>query len=161
MGFDQIFRVFTQHIWFLAFCWIAVFVAILIDLINGVQKAKKNKIARVSEGYRRTTAKLTLYFSGLTLSLFGDFIIDYAIDVYSNFIPVLPYFTIFVTIWFLFTEFISVREKADVKLQKSINKSGAELIKALSALKDKDIIGCLKNINVAEKADNEQLTNNE
>ena len=56
----------------------------------------------------------------------------------------------------IFTEFKSVREKADVKLQKQVNKSSAELLTILAAFKEKDILNLLKDLQKKESAEVEK-----
>ena len=63
---------------------------------------------------------------------------------------------IVVSIWFLFTEFKSVFEKADVKLQKQVNKSSAELLTFLLSLKDKEVLQFLKDLQKKESIEIEK-----
>lgn len=47
----------------IAISYMAVILAMLIDLIFGIRKAKIRKEARTSEGLKRTTEKATKYFA--------------------------------------------------------------------------------------------------
>lgn len=137
------------------FCFIAMFISLALDLISGVQKAKRNKKLRVSVGYRMSVQKFLLYFGSMILALLVDFIVIYAIEKYSSFIPALPYFLMLITVWQVFTEFKSIRENASVKLLKSTNKSASELLKLVTALKNHDIINVLKELSETQTTDNQ------
>ena len=148
---EKFIKIFDINFAITAFLLIAVLIAVAIDLYNGVQKAKKNGIARTSEGYRRTAQKLQTYYSLMFLSILVDCIISYVIMDFNTFIPILPYITIVISILFICTEIMSVREKADVKLQKHIKKSGTELLSILAAVKDNDLLNLLKDLQKKEE----------
>lgn len=56
----------------LAFVWSAVIVAMIIDLVAGVRKAKRAGISRTSYGYRRSVSKFCRYGTALLFTLLGD-----------------------------------------------------------------------------------------
>jgi hypothetical protein len=95
------------HICWLALVYLGVMLAMLLDLITGVRKAKKAGIARTSEGYKRTCDKAIKYiFPMLCLSC-----IDMMV---SSLIP-LPLFTMALGAFNIFCEFKSVMEKTHEK----------------------------------------------
>ena len=143
---EKFIEIFDANFVITMFCLIFVLLAVAIDLYNGIQKAKKNGIARRSEGFRRTAEKLKTYYSLMFLCVLADVIIAYVILEYKSFVPVIPYITIAITIWFIFTEWRSVKESAEDKLQKDVNKSGTELLQILQIIKDKDILQLLKDL---------------
>ena len=107
----------------IAILYACVLTAVLIDLYFGVKRAKRQKIARTSFGYRRTITKLTSYF-GLLL-MFS--IIDIAASVILN----MPYFTVIGTIGIILVETKSVLENI-----KQTEKNVAEVQKLLHNLFD-------------------------
>lgn len=58
----------------LAIVWSAVLVAMTIDFVAGVRKAKRAGIARTSYGFRRSVNKFCRYGTALLFALLGDVI---------------------------------------------------------------------------------------
>lgn len=88
----------------IALCMASLFVAMLVDLIYGIKKAKANGEATTSRGFKKTCDKARKYFS--------PFMVAVCIDLIAS--PVLP-FPVFSMVWAgycVFCEFVSVREKA-------------------------------------------------
>lgn len=115
-----------------SFAWIAVFIAMGVDLFFGVKKAKQLGEATTSEGFRRTINKATYYFALLTFALLFD-----TFDVITPyFFPPpfgsIPYFTILVALGQIYSEAKSVREKAEDKVRRKTDQSYKELIKLVS-----------------------------
>lgn len=86
-------------------CASAVVVAMAVDFISGIAKAKENHIARTSTGYKKTCAKAQKYFMPFVCIICIDLIAACA-----N-IPI-PIFSILWSVYCVFCEFISVREKS-------------------------------------------------
>lgn len=82
----------------------AIIGAMLIDLIFGVQKAKKSNIARTSTGYKKTAAKAQKYFSPFMVLVF--------IDIIGCVVIPFPVFSMLWAAYCVFCEFKSVREKS-------------------------------------------------
>lgn len=93
-----------RHAVIIALATMAIIIAMAIDLASGVKKARQLGIARTSAGYKKTCDKARKYFSPLLVLTCIDF-------VAAIIIP-LPLFTMIWTLWCLFCEFTSVREKA-------------------------------------------------
>lgn len=111
---DEVIHVFlAQHLYLCALvifiCFLAILVAMTIDLVAGVQKAKELHIARTSTGYKKTCDKARKYF--LT------FAIAAAMDVVTCIFSPFPIFAIAWTAYLLMCEFKSVREKAFEKVE--------------------------------------------
>lgn len=86
----------------LAVLYTCVFVAVLIDLLFGVRRARRLKIKRTSSGYRRTISKLTSYFGLMFMLTMADI----AASIVFN----MPYFSVFGAIGIVAVEAKSVFE---------------------------------------------------
>ena len=88
----------------IALCMAAMIVAMAVDLIFGVKKAKENGEATTSLGFKKTCEKARKYFSPFMATL--------CIDAIACVILPLPAFSMIWAAYCIFCEFISVREKA-------------------------------------------------
>ena len=88
----------------IALCMAAMVVAMAIDLIFGVRKAKQNGEATTSCGFKKTCDKARKYFS--------PFIVTVCIDIIACVVVSVPIFSMIWAAYCIFCEFISVREKA-------------------------------------------------
>lgn len=99
--------------------YILVFVAVLLDLISGLKKAKKRGEATLSEALRRTSDKLGRYYlplMGLTVADLAQIAGIWLLDTYWSYsIPVFPIITLFGTIGICAIEIKSIMEKAEDK----------------------------------------------
>ncbi len=93
-----------------------VLIAMIIDLIFGIQKAISLGEVRTSYGLRRSGKKFIEYYSILILALTVD-ILASIVDSYN-----LPYITFTVGVYLVITEGISIREKASEKERRKQNK---------------------------------------
>lgn len=116
-------------------------IAMVIDLISGIRKAKQRGELRSSEGYKRTVDKALKYYSLLILC--------FLVDVIASMIVSVPYFTLAAGIGIILIEIKSWYEKADEKDRNDIAtiaalvKSKDDIVKAaadqvLINLKNKD-----------------------
>jgi phage-related holin len=134
----------THRLDIVAICFVAVLLAMIIDLFSGVYKAKKNGEFTKSESYKRTVSKFVLYFSALSLAFLADVLVDYIISSFHSFIPIIPYFSLAISLFIIvFVEGKSVFEKAPEKQRKQVEKDAIELFKIIAKLKDSDIINKL------------------
>lgn len=85
-------------------CFIGIILAMAVDLVTGVQKARERGEARTSTGFKKTCDKARKYF--------GPFLICVFMDMVSCIVIPFPIFSIIWTIWVLCCEYTSVREKA-------------------------------------------------
>lgn len=88
----------------IALCMAAMVVAMAIDLIFGVRKARENGEATTSCGFKKTCDKARKYFS--------PFIVTVCIDIIACVVVSVPIFSMIWAAYCIFCEFISVREKA-------------------------------------------------
>lgn len=137
--------------------WILVLVSMLIDLHYGIRKAKKIGEHTTSEGFRRTVTKFKDYYTVLTFALIADILIS----PFTYYLPGILSFTSVVSIiaalGLVLTEFKSIREKADQKLRRRIDKSFIDIGVLYQKLKDDGLIE--KIIESAKEKDNENINN--
>lgn len=98
----------TYIIWLMLTYGVLLF-AMLIDLITGVQKAKKMGIARTSQGYKMTCVKAEKYFLPMLCLT--------CLDLIGSVIFPAPFFTMLLGAFNLFCEFKSVLEKTHEKAE--------------------------------------------
>ena len=99
----------VEHLYRFAFivslCMAAMLVAMVVDLIFGVRKAKRNGEATTSTGFKKTCDKATKYFS--------PFMATVCIDIIAACANLqVPIFSMLWSAYCVFCEFISIREKA-------------------------------------------------
>lgn len=112
--------------------WACVVIAVLIDLYHGIRKSKMRGEFTNSYGIRKTVEKASGYLTFMLFMLIGDTVASIATSSLLPFgIAVLPVFNILGATILVRNEWISVREKADQKMMKRINKSGAEIGRVL------------------------------
>lgn len=119
----------------MAVALLIVLVAVIIDTITGVMRAKRNKQVIQSSIARRVFGKLIIYYIAIAMLSLLDvllFMIDLEMRVS---IPELPYLTVFGAIWAVATEGWSVWEnlpKHDTTSMKNSAKQTQELAKELA-----------------------------
>lgn len=115
------------------FCVIVLF-AMCIDLASGLYKAKQRGEVRSSYGLKRTLSKFITYEGGMLIAAGVDIMILYC-NMYElfrlNILVGLPVITGLVGIFLCVVEFISVREKADKKIQREMSDAAKLLSKML------------------------------
>ena len=99
----------VEHLYRFAFivslCMAAMLVAMVVDLIFGVRKAKRNGEATTSTGLKKTCDKARTYFS--------PFMATVCIDIIAACANLqVPIFSMLWSAYCVFCEFISIREKA-------------------------------------------------
>lgn len=99
----------VEHLYRFAFivslCMAAMLVAMVVDLIFGVRKAKRNGEATTSAGLKKTCDKARKYFS--------PFMATVCIDIIAACANLqVPIFSMLWAAYCVFCEFISIREKA-------------------------------------------------
>lgn len=99
----------VEHLYRFAFivslCMAAMLVAMVVDLIFGVMKAKRNGEATTSTGLKKTCDKARKYFS--------PFMATVCIDIIASCANLqVPIFSMLWAAYCVFCEFISIREKA-------------------------------------------------
>lgn len=99
----------VEHLYRFAFivslCMAAMLIAMVVDLIFGVRKAKRNGEATTSTGLKKTCDKARKYFS--------PFMATVCIDIIAACANLqVPIFSMLWAAYCVFCEFISIREKA-------------------------------------------------
>ena len=99
----------VEHLYRFAFivslCMAAMLVAMVVDLIFGVRKAKRNGEATTSTGFKKTCDKARKYFS--------PFMATVCIAIIAACANLqVPIFSMLWSAYCVFCEFISIREKA-------------------------------------------------
>lgn len=92
------------HIILITLCTAAILVAMAIDLVAGVAKAKENGIATTSRGLKLTSKKAVRYLV--------PFVILTLLDMVASFVLPAPFFSMLWAAYVLYCEFKSVREKS-------------------------------------------------
>ena len=118
-----------------------VLVAVLVDLVRGVQRARSLGIARRSKGYRATIRKVNEYFSFLTLFALVDVVVLLSGVLHTlglNGAPIFPIATACACFYPIFVEIRSVREKMSASRQRDITDSLKGLAKILQGATSAD-----------------------
>ena len=111
---SEVFHDFQVHHLYLCalvifICFATILIAMTIDMIAGIQKAKELHVARTSTGLKKTCDKAKKYFPTFGIAS----LMDVATCVISPF----PLFAIAWTVYLLLCEFKSIREKAYEKAE--------------------------------------------
>ena len=132
-----------------SFVFISVLIAISIDLIAGLRKAKQNGNLRTSEALRQTVNKFIQYEGGTLIAFIIDLLLHFCqVWNFVEKINEIPIFTLIIGIYNCVCEFISVRENADRKFQKQRRKIDTKILKIVKEIgteKIKKIIDILEN----------------
>lgn len=103
-----------------------VLIAMGVDLVSGLYKAKLRGELRTSEGLRRTLMKFLTYEGGMLIATGVDTLLHlsqlgalFHLEIFNN----VPLVTCLVGIFLLVVEMLSVHEKADAKTRKNIDEA--------------------------------------
>ena len=140
--------------------WIAVLLAILIDLFFGVKKAREIGEIRTSEGYRRSIHKFVYYYAMMSFALIFDFL-DVVTPILLPFpLSITPVFSVLAAIALIFTEAKSVRENADDKARRRVDQSFKDMIRI--ATEQQDLMNyALDQFKQQKDKQNEETTNSD
>lgn len=105
---EELNSLMSEHIYRYAviesLCMASILIAMTIDLIFGIRKARINGEATTSRGLKKTCDKARKYFSPLLCIV--------CIDLISCVVTSVPMFSMLWSVYCIFCEFMSVREKA-------------------------------------------------
>ena len=104
MTYDFVNQHLMAHILLITLASALMIVAMIVDLVFGVYKARQLGEATTSTGLKKTCEKARKYFS--------PFAVLVCIDLLSSVISPIPAFSLLWSSYCIFCEFISVREKA-------------------------------------------------
>lgn len=137
--------------------WSAVLLSMIIDFYFGIQKARQIGEVRSSEGYKRSVAKFNLYFGMLVFAFIFDALVP--ITYFFEFpISAIPIVSLLATVALVWTEYKSVREKADDKLRRKADASFVQVLEILE--KREDVLHELLN-NYKKQNDEKANTDND
>lgn len=102
-----------------AIMWLLVAVAMVIDLVSGVQKARQRGELRTSYGFKQTVNKAVIYYAFMLFSFMFDCI--------GTFFYPLPFVTLVAAAFLIFIEGKSVLEKASEKDKRKLNRNLTDL----------------------------------
>jgi len=101
-----------------AACFISVFIAIIVDLISGIRKAKKSKQEIRSKPLSRTVMKFVVYESAMIITTMIDYMLHFShLFVLMKLHPIVgvPVITCLAGVFICIIEIFSIFEKADEK----------------------------------------------
>ena len=124
-------------------CALFVMLAMLIDLISGLYKAKQRGELRTSYGLSRSVSKFILYGGSVMIALMVDIMVHYSrLFVLMKLLPIVgvPVITCLVSVFLCVIEFISIREKAEDKVRKRMDKTLGAIIELVGRERLRDIL---------------------
>ena len=101
-----------------------VILAMMIDLVSGIYKAKQRGEVRTSYGLSRTVNKFIIYCGSAMIAAMIDLMIHYShLMILMKFAPLVgvPVVTCLLSVFLCIIEIKSIREKADEKVNKDVN----------------------------------------
>jgi len=104
---------------------IIVFIAMVIDLASGLNKAKQRGEVRSSYGLSRSLSKFIMYEGGMLIAAGVDLLMHFSkllIILHLNVLYGIPVITCILGIFLLIVEGLSVKEKADDKTKTEISR---------------------------------------
>ena len=131
-----------------AVAMLLVFLAMAIDLMAGLRKAKKRGEIRSSWGLKRTLDKFVSYEGAMLIASMADVMVFFCHIweiVGLKMLQGVPVLSCVLAVFLLLVEFISVREKADEKTKTEISRAGDVLKKVTREEVLKAIANALKN----------------
>ena len=124
-------------------CALFVMLAMLIDLISGLYKAKLRGELRTSYGLSRSVGKFILYGGSVMIALMVDIMVHYSrLFVLMKLLPIVgvPVITCLVSVFLCVIEFLSIREKAEDKVRKRMDKTLGAIIELVGRERLRDIL---------------------
>ena len=114
-------RSITSMLSVIAVVMVIVLLAMVVDLLSGINKARQNGKMRTSWGLKRTVSKFIMYEGGLLIAAGVD-VLMHASHLYDllhlDAIRGVPFVTCLVGAFLCVVEFMSVHESADTKTKK-------------------------------------------
>ena len=116
-------------------CCVCILFMCAFDLFAGVRKAKRRGELSSSYGYKRTVSKLVKYYSAVFAIIVVDALqifVCWHLNTFTKYnLPLIPIFTIVVSLGVCFIEFKSIIEPEDAK-DKAKMQEAMKLAKALA-----------------------------
>lgn len=114
---------------FVLAAWFGIALAVFLDLITGVYKAKSLGYLITSDGLKRSARKMVLYYSLMTFAGFMDIMI-YGLELVN-----VPYVSLLFALFVFLIEGKSILERANEKERKRLL-GGAKDVTTILASKD-------------------------
>lgn len=135
-----------------------VIVAMAVDLVSGIRKAKLRGEARTSYGFSRSLTKFLLYQGILLISTCIDMLLHFGLYQFTEMVYVIPCVELIMAVILCGVELWSVWEKAEAKERRratQIAQAGAQLIDKdkLTELLAETIGNALKKTKETEEAE--------
>lgn len=132
----DILTTFTTQLTCLAIVYILVFFVVCLDLISGLQKAKRRNKLRSSYAMRKTVDKLVRYFSMLLVITAIDAVQMLAISQWDlstgHQLPILPFLTFLAAMFVGFIELKSIYENSEEKEQARFEDAAEDIGKLIA-----------------------------
>lgn len=127
---------FSTQLTCLSVVYILVFFVVILDLISGLQKAKRRGKLRSSYAMRKTVDKLVRYFSMLLVITAIDAVQMLAVSQWDlatgHMVPILPFLTFLAAMFVGFIELKSIYENSEEKEQARIEDAADDIGKLLT-----------------------------
>ena len=120
-----------------------VILAMIIDLISGVYKARQRGEARTSYGLSRTVGKFILYSGSVIIAMMIDLMLHYShLMILMKLAPLVgvPVVTCLLSVFLCIIEIKSIRERADEKTNKDVNEVARMLVELIGRERLRDMI---------------------
>ena len=115
-------------------CFVFVLIAIIVDLISGIRKAKESKQEIRSKTLSRTVTKFVIYEGAVIIATMIDYMLHFShLFVLMKLHPIVgfPVVTCLMSIFLCVIEFMSIRERAEDKERKNMNRAIQTLVEAI------------------------------
>ncbi len=136
-------------------CSLFVMVAMAVDLVSGLIKAKQRGEIRTSYGLRRTVNKFIVYEGGVLIAIMIDVMIHFSHLLYLfrlDSIVGFPVITCIMGVFLCFIEYLSIREKASDKTKRLMTNGARLAMTVLDKEKLSEIVAeAIKNATVNTK----------
>ena len=120
-----------------------VILAMIIDLISGVYKARQRGEVRTSYGLSRTVGKFILYSGSVIIAMMIDLMLHYShLMILMKLAPLVgvPVVTCLLSVFLCIIEIKSIRERADEKTNKDVNEVARMLVELIGRERLRDMI---------------------
>lgn len=148
---EEFLKDFTLQIAFIIICFAIILIATFLDLNCGIKKAKKRGEFVSSYKMRRTLDKLRLYLSVTLIAVMIDIAQMFFVYIHNQQTNgslwwMLPIATGLVSLFIVFLEGKSIKEKAEKKEQKEAQEGFEMILRIAKALSSDDFAKLIDNI---------------
>ena len=115
-------------------CFVFVLIAIIVDLVSGIRKAKESRQKIRSKPLSRSATKFVIYEGAVIIATMIDYMLHFShLFVLMKLHPIVgfPVVTCLMSIFLCVIEFMSIRERAEDKERKNMNRAIQTLVEAI------------------------------